>query len=86
MSSSLLTCSQLATLPQRSPLVKHYLFLDMLLTSAQFVSDLGGDVDQVLPEMQEIEALLAQSKDHRSDPGRRRGKSSQAPWHFATAR
>jgi two-component system, response regulator YesN len=46
----------------RSPLVKHYLFMDLLLTTAQIVSDLGGNVDQVLPELHEIEKLLARVK------------------------
>lgn len=44
---------------QRSRLLKHYIFLEILLTSAQFVSDLQGAVNQVLPEMQHVEKLLA---------------------------
>jgi hypothetical protein len=32
----------------RSYLVKHYIFMDVVLTAAQFVSDLGGNVDEVI--------------------------------------
>lgn len=42
----------------RAQLVKHYIFMDILLTVAQFVSDLGGDVDQVIPELHHVEQLL----------------------------
>jgi two-component system response regulator YesN len=44
----------------RSSLVKNYIFMDVVLTSAQFVSDLGGNVDQVIPEIRQIEKLLTQ--------------------------
>ncbi len=50
---------------QRSRLLKHYIFLDILLTSAQFVSDMQGLVSQVLPEMQQVESLLANVKTAR---------------------
>jgi two-component system response regulator YesN len=46
----------------RSYLVKHYIFMDIVLTTAQFVSDLGGDVDQVIPEIHHLEQLLADVK------------------------
>ena len=46
----------------RSPLVKHYLFMDILLTTAQIITDLGGDVGLVLPEIHEVEKLLARVK------------------------
>lgn len=42
----------------RAQLVKHYIFMDILLTVAQFVSDLGGNVDQVIPEVHDVEMLL----------------------------
>lgn len=42
----------------QSELVRHYVFLEILLTIAQFVSDLGDEVSQVAPEVQEIENLL----------------------------
>lgn len=41
-----------------SYLIKHYLFVDIILAVAQFVSDLGGDVDQVVPEIHSIDELL----------------------------
>jgi two-component system response regulator YesN len=41
-----------------SYLIKHYLFVDIVLAVAQFVSDLGGDVDQVVPEIHNIDDLL----------------------------
>jgi len=43
----------------RSTLYKHYILLDIVLTNAQFVSDLGGNADQVIPENLRIEELLA---------------------------
>jgi two-component system response regulator YesN len=41
-----------------SYLIKHYLFVDIILAVAQFVSDLGGDVDRVVPEIHSIDDLL----------------------------
>jgi two-component system response regulator YesN len=41
-----------------SYLIKHYLFVDIILAVAQFVSDLGGEVDQVVPEIHSIDELL----------------------------
>jgi two-component system response regulator YesN len=46
----------------RSPLVKYYLFMDVLLTMAQMIHDLGGEVDQVLPETHQIEKFLGRVK------------------------
>ncbi len=43
----------------RSYMVKHYIFIDVALTLAQFVSNLGGDVDQVIPEIHNIEDFIA---------------------------
>lgn len=42
----------------QSKLVMHYIFLDVILTIAQFVSDLGEQGNQVAPEIQDIENLL----------------------------
>ncbi len=42
----------------RSEVVMHYLFLEVFLTAAQFVSDLGGADSQVAPEIQHIEEIL----------------------------
>jgi two-component system, response regulator YesN len=45
-----------------SHLVKHYIFLDIILTAVQFVSDLGGDADQIFPEFRDYEKFLANVK------------------------
>jgi two-component system response regulator YesN len=52
----------LAEAALRSYLVKNYVFVDIVLTTAQFVSDLGGDVDQVFPEVSGVERLLLSVK------------------------
>ena len=50
----------------RSDLLKHYLFVDLSLTVAQFVSDLGGVPDEVIPQVYAAEFLLGES-DHLAD-------------------
>lgn len=52
----LLSLSQAA---EQSDLVKHYLFVDVVVTAVQFIRDLGGEVGDVMPDMQNIERLLA---------------------------
>jgi two-component system, response regulator YesN len=42
----------------RSPLLKHYLLLDVLLTIAQYISDFGGDPGKILPDRVSAEALF----------------------------
>jgi two-component system response regulator YesN len=42
----------------QSDLVMHYLFLEVFLTIAQFVSDLGDGDHRITPELQEIEEIL----------------------------
>jgi two-component system response regulator YesN len=42
----------------QSELVMHYIFLEIMLTIAQLVSDLGDEVSQVAPEVREIESLM----------------------------
>jgi len=42
----------------RSPVAKNYIFTDVVLASARFVDELGGDVDQVVPELGSIETVL----------------------------
>ncbi len=49
----------LVTYAHDSYLVKHYLFVDVFLTAAEFIHELGGDAAQIIPEIQNIEALLA---------------------------
>jgi two-component system response regulator YesN len=43
----------------RSKLLKHYIMVDIILTVAQFVSDLGGNVDQMVPEIHHGDIVLA---------------------------
>lgn len=45
-----------------SALIKHYLFVDILLTSAQFVAALGGEAAKVIPMMTDVDILLADLK------------------------
>ena len=41
-----------------SHLIKNYIFMDIVLATAKFVNELGGDVDQVIPELDSIETVL----------------------------
>lgn len=43
---------------QSSHLIRHYFIVDILLTIAQFVSDFGGDVNEVVPEVMNLEKFL----------------------------
>lgn len=43
----------------RSYLVKHYMFLDILMTTTQFISDLGGEQDQLFLDIHEVEGKLS---------------------------
>jgi two-component system response regulator YesN len=42
----------------RSELIKNYRLMDIVLTVSQFVSDLGGKVEQIAPDINNIERLL----------------------------
>ena len=42
----------------QSTLIKHYFFVDLILTAAQFVADLGGDPSKIVPMMDDIEGFL----------------------------
>ena len=46
----------------RSYLIKDYLFVDVVVATAKLVNELGGDVDQVIPELNSIETILANVK------------------------
>jgi two-component system response regulator YesN len=46
----------------QSSLIKHYLFVDIILTATQFVSDLGGSAHQVTSDVYEIENILIKIK------------------------
>lgn len=43
----------------QSTLIKHYLFVDLILTAAQFVNDLEGEANKIIPVMDDIEGFLA---------------------------
>ncbi len=49
---------QIAEAALHSALLKHYVFLDILLTTQQFISDLGGDASQVIPASFHQDELL----------------------------
>jgi two-component system response regulator YesN len=63
----------LAEVALRSYLVKNYIFVDIVLTIAHFVSELGGDVDQVIPEVNDVKRFLMNVKtlDHARKETRR---------------
>ena len=44
----------------KSYLVKNYLVMDIALAAAKFVADLGGNVDQVVPALDKMEATLSE--------------------------
>jgi two-component system, response regulator YesN len=48
--------------PLQSYLIKNYIFVDIVLTTAKFVHQLGGDIDQVIPEINYVETLLMNIK------------------------
>lgn len=43
----------------RSNLIKNYIFVDVILTIANLVNDLGGDIDKVIPELNSIEMIMS---------------------------
>jgi two-component system response regulator YesN len=45
-----------------SYLIKNYIIVDIVLATAKLVNDLGGDIDQVIPELNFIETTLASIK------------------------
>lgn len=46
----------------KSYLIKNYIFVDVVLATAQLVHELGGKIDQVIPELDSIETILANIK------------------------
>ncbi len=44
----------------KSSMVKNYIVMDIALAAAKFVADLGGNVDQVVPVLDSMEATLAE--------------------------
>jgi two-component system response regulator YesN len=43
----------------KSSIVKSYILMDIVLTTARFVKELGGDIDQVVPGLNHIETILS---------------------------
>lgn len=46
----------------KSYIVKNYIFIDIVITTAKFVKGLGGNLDQVIPEINYVETLLMKIK------------------------
>jgi len=42
----------------KSYLIKNYIFVDVVLATVKFVNELGGNIDQVIPELDSIETVL----------------------------
>jgi len=45
-----------------SYLIKNYIFMDVVLATAKLLNDLGGSIDEVIPELDSIESILAEIK------------------------
>jgi two-component system, response regulator YesN len=43
----------------KSSLIKSYIFMDLVLATAKFVNELGGSIDQIIPDLNRIGAVLA---------------------------
>jgi len=43
----------------KSSIIKSYILMDIVLTTARFVKELGGDIDQIVPGLNHIENILA---------------------------
>ncbi len=46
----------------QSTLIKHYFFVDLVLTAAQFITSLGGEANKIIPIMDDIEGFLVRIK------------------------
>ena len=46
----------------KSSIVKNYIFLDIVFTAVRFVTELGGEIDQVLPGLEHVDAVLTSIK------------------------
>ena len=46
----------------KSPLIKNYIFVDVILATAKLIDELGGEMDRVIPELNSIETMLANVK------------------------
>jgi two-component system response regulator YesN len=46
----------------QSDLIKNYIFCDFVLAAAKLVNELGGDLNQVIPELNSLESILGEMK------------------------
>ena len=46
----------------KSNLIKNYIFADVVLATAKLVTDLGGEVDKVVPELNSMEIIMSNIK------------------------
>jgi len=46
----------------KSNLIRNYIFVDVVLTTAKLVNELGGDIDKVIPELNSIEMIMSNIK------------------------
>lgn len=46
----------------KSYLVKNYIFLDVVVASAKLINEWGGDIDQIIPELNSVETILTNIK------------------------
>ena len=56
-----------------SPVAKSYIFTDVALTTARFVYELGGNADQIVPELRSLETIVAsiQTMEHLRESARK---------------
>jgi two-component system response regulator YesN len=57
------TLQPVSEIALRSYLMKHYLFVDIILTTKQFMSDFGGKEEKLVSAVQDIENILNEMKD-----------------------
>jgi two-component system response regulator YesN len=46
----------------KSVLIKNYVFMDVILSTARLVNELGGEIDKVVPELNSIDRILTDIK------------------------
>jgi two-component system response regulator YesN len=46
----------------KSTLIKNFIFVDVILATAKLLNELGGEIDQLIPELNSIETMLSSIK------------------------
>jgi two-component system response regulator YesN len=46
----------------KSSLIRNYIFVDIVMATAKLVNDLGGNIDEIIPELNSIEAIMSNIK------------------------